>query len=40
VRVELTTRVLSYQDDPANNCSWNRPVPKYWLKGGVLRRAG
>jgi serine/threonine-protein kinase len=40
VRVELTTRVLSYQDDPANNCSWNRPVPKYWLRGGVLRRAG
>jgi eukaryotic-like serine/threonine-protein kinase len=37
LQVSFTTTVLSYQDDTANNCTWNRPVPKYWVKGGTFR---
>jgi serine/threonine-protein kinase len=36
----LTTTVLSYRDDTANNCTWNRPVPKFWVKSGTLRKIG
>jgi hypothetical protein len=37
LQVSYTTTVLSYQDDTANNCTWNRPVPKFWVAGGTLR---
>jgi hypothetical protein len=40
IELALTTTVLSYRDDPANNCTWNRPVPKFWVKSGTFRKVG
>lgn len=40
IDIAVTTTVLSYRDDSANDCTWNRPIPKFWVKSGTLRKVG